>query len=171
MSYTPLKKKIVFSKEVTSSPYYGAVMEVIKSLGDTDFKQWLQNHISCTNQLAPTDDHGDNQILEAYSDLKEVGVILEGLVSREVHVEEDVIESCKGVFLPTPNQPVVSLLKNVMGFLLNMQAFERMIIKIDNDIDNGNIQGVVKHLTRDGNAPIHLPRSMQVVNKYGKKKG
>lgn len=171
MSYTPLKKKIVFSAEVTDSPYYNTVMEVIKSLGDSDFKQWLTEHIKTATESPQATANNDAQTLTAYDDLRAVGKILEGLVSREVTVAEDVIENCKQIFLPAANPPVITLLKNVMGFLLNMQAFERMIIKIDNDIDNGNIQGQTKHLTRDGNAPVHLPRSMQVSGKYGRKKG
>ena len=171
MSYTPLKKKIVFSAEVTSNPHYSSVMEVIKSLGDADFKQWLQGHIYSTTQQPCTANKDDTQAFAAYSDLKVIGDILEGLVSRKAQVAEDVIENCKRIFLPAANPPVVALLKNVMGFLLRMQDFERMIIKIDNDIDNGNVQGRPKHATRDGTAPVHLPRSMQVTGKYGRKKG
>lgn len=168
MSYTPLKKEIAFSDEVKSSPHYQSVMEVIKSLGDEGFKQWLIQHIYSTSSFVLNTPELEDDILAAYKDLNSIAVILEGLVSREVLVDAAVTERCKGVFLPTPNPPMVALLKNVMGFLLNMQKFERMIIKIDNDIDDGNIPRAPKHLTRDGSAPIHLPRSRQVINKYGK---
>lgn len=170
MSYTPLKKEIVFSDEVKRDPNYSSVMEVIKSLGDPLFKQWLIECIYSTIELPQNSANLDNDTLTAYADLKAIGVILEGLVSREVVVDEYVVESCKQAFSPVPNPPVIKLLKNLMGFLLNMQKFERMIIKIDRDIDSGNVPQASKHLTRDGNAPVHLPRSRQTVNKYGKQK-
>lgn len=167
MSYVPLKKEIVFSDEVKKSPYYSEAMSVIKSLGDKAFRQWLIEHIYSTAELPHIANSDDYAIVEAYEELKAIGVTLEGLVSREVTVEDHVITSCKKVFLPAPNPPVITLLRNIMGFLLNMQNFERMIIKIDNDINDGNIPKSPKHLTRDGTAPVHLPRSMQAVKKYG----
>lgn len=167
MSYTPLKKEIVFSDEIKNNPYYNEAMRVIKSLGDKAFRQWLIEHIYSTAELPSTHASDQTVMSEGYDELKAIGVTLEALVSREVTVDALVIENCKKVFLPALNVPVITLLCSIMGFLLNVQNFERMIIKIDNDINDGNIPKSPKHLTRDGTAPVHLPRSMQTTKKYG----
>lgn len=161
MSYTPLKKEIVFSDDVKKNPHYRSVMQIIKSLGDQGFKHWLVQYIAhlpaTLNDCANT----SSELLASYEDLKAIGVLLDGLVSREVQVEDDMVEACKQAFLPVPNPPMVELLKNLMGFLLNTQTFERMIIKIDQDIEAGNIPSPKRHLTRDGSAPVVIPRSRQ----------
>lgn len=167
MSYVPLKKEIVFSDDVKNHPRYGTVMELIKALGDDTFKTWLLEHTASHSENAQVASSGNGEISPADNDLQTIGEILSNLVSRRTNVDEGVIFNCMSVFTPNPDLEAIALLRNVMGFLLSMQRFERMIIKIDNDIDAGKIPKQPAHLTRDGNAPSYLPRSMQTTKKYG----
>lgn len=167
MSYVPLKKEIVFSDDVKNHPRYAVIMELIKALGDDTFKTWLLEHVASHSEHTQVACNNSNEPSSADNDLQAIGEILSKLVSRRTSVDEGVIFNCMSVFTPSPDLEAITLLRNVMGFLLNMQGFERMIIKIDNDIEAGRISKKPAHLTRDGAAPSYLPRSMQATKKYG----
>lgn len=167
MSYVPLKKEIVFSPEVKNHPRYSVIMEVIKALGDDTFKQWLFEHIASHSLDVNDATTATGEVSASNSDLQAIGEILDKLVSRRTSVDEGVVFNCMSVFSPNPDYEAISLLRGVVGFLLNMQTFERTIIGIDADIDKGKVPLKPKHLTRDGAAPSYIPRSMQPTKKYG----
>lgn len=165
MTYVPLKKQINFTDHAQDHPSYRAVMQVLKACGDIGFKAWLIDHIKTTTCDSVHVDDISSDWGSAHSELVALGVLLDGLVSREAYVEIGVIESCKKLFVPTPDLPAIILLRHIAGFLLNMQMFERKIIEIDTDFDNGVMPARI--LTRDGGDASYIPRSREATRIYG----
>lgn len=157
MTYNPLKKEIVFDETIISNPHYQVVMKIVKACGDKCFKKWLIEHIKHSIKEGSTD-----QI----DNLTAVGNILNEIIGREIPVNQDFIYSCQLIFTSNPHYQMVSLLRDVLGFLLTVQKFERQILAINQKIENGESVKPI-YLTRDGNAPTYIPRSRQEIKKYG----
>lgn len=129
MDYKPLKKEIVFSKQVKTDPSYRLAVGVMKACGDTGFKSWL---VSClaNSKVGINCTEDDVKLMRDLSD------ILSKLSSRTAHVDESLISSCASIFSPKPNYDVIKLLSKMMSFLLNVQLMEQAILKIDENINN-----------------------------------
>ena len=158
MTYLPLKKEIVFDNSIKNDPCYPDAMLILKTCGDTNFKNWAIEHflsLASTNPITQADDT---------QSINELSLILANnltsLVNREVPASTESTNHCKAL-LSEPRHELFSLFKGITSFILNIQNFERAITAIENNIESGNIVGAKNHLTKDGEAPVYLPRSRQ----------
>lgn len=129
MDYKPLKKEIVFSKQIKTDPSYRLAVGVMKACGDINFKSWLVDWLA-SDAASMTCCEVD---VKSMRDLSEV---LSKLTSRTAHVDESLLNDSASLFSPNPNHDVIQLLYKMMSFLLNVQRMERAISEIDENICN-----------------------------------
>ena len=166
MTYFPLKKEIVFDDLIKNNPYYSDAMLILKTCGDTNFKEWAITHLS---NLATTTSDIQSNPTQSINELSlTVANNLTSLVNREAPATEDNINQAQSL-LSKPNPELFSLFAGITSFILNIQNFERAITAIENNIESGNIVGTRNHLTKDGEAPVYLPRSRQPNQAYRRK--
>lgn len=155
MSYIPLKKDIVFSDSVKNNPCYPAVMFILKTLGDSGFK-----HQAVSQLFYLAGKHQESRGL-----LEGMANNIQALVNREVSCDHATTD--KALNLISEFDPdLFNLLNNITSFILNIQNMEKAILSIDKDIDSGKITSSKRQLTKDGEAPVYLPRSRQTNQGY-----
>lgn len=152
MSYIPLKKDIIFDDSVKNNPFYADAMFILKTLGDTYFKDWAVNQF-----LYFANNTGNQNVNQSSLNL---AANLKALVNREVHCDQNSIDRGQAL-INHQNPDLFTLLDGITSFILNIQSFEKAIIAIENNIENGNINNTKNHLTKDGQPPVYLPRSRQ----------
>lgn len=166
MTYLPLKKEIVFDDLIKNNPYYSDAMLILKTCGDTNFKDWAVTHLS---NLATTTSNMQSNSIQSINELSlTLANNLTSLVNREVPATEDSVTQAQAL-LSEPNPELFSLFAGITSFILNIQNFERAITAIESNIESGNIVGTRNHLTKDGEAPVYLPRSRQPNQSYRRK--